>query len=58
MSSLDVNKLIEIYLSSFPDASYYGNDFLKKFDINEFKPEESLVIPTASVCFLSTLNGF
>lgn len=58
MSSLDVNKLIEIYLSSFPDASYYGNRFLKKFDINEFKPEESLVIPTASVCFLSTLNGF
>lgn len=58
ISSLDVNKLIEIYLSSFPDASYYGNRFLKKFDINDFRPEASLVIPTASVCFVNTFSNF
>lgn len=58
ISSLDVNKLIEIYLDSFPDASYYGNRFLKKFDINAFNPEDSLIIPTASICFLNTLDNF
>lgn len=58
ISSLDVNKLIEFYLSSFPDASYYGSRFLRKFDINDFNPENSLVIPTASVCFLNTLQHF
>lgn len=52
ISSLDSSKLIEVYLESFPDASYYGNRFLRKFDINEFDPSRSIVIPTASVCFL------
>lgn len=58
ISSLDVNKLIEIYVNSFPDASYYGNRFLKKFDINDFNPKDSLVIPTASICFLNALEHF
>ena len=58
ISSLDVSKLIDIYLQSFPDASYYGNRFLKKFDINDFTPDESLIIPTASICFLNTLTDF
>lgn len=58
INSLDANKLIELYLEAFPDSSYYGNRFLKKFDLNAFDPENSLVIPTASVCFLNTTNGF
>ncbi|WP_221944970.1 DEAD/DEAH box helicase [Photobacterium carnosum] len=53
IASLDVNRLIERYLESFPDVSYYGNRFLSKFDLNNFNPEKSLNIPTASVCFLN-----
>lgn len=56
--SLDSNKLIELYLEAFPDSSYYGSRFLRKFDLNEFEPEASLNIPTASVCFLNTTEGF
>lgn len=56
--SLDANKLIELYLEAFPDSSYYSNRFLRKFDLNEFDPETSLNIPTASVCFLNTTDGF
>ena len=56
--SLDANKLIELYIEAFPDSSYYGNRFLRKFDLNEFEPESSLNIPTASVCFLNTTDGF
>ncbi|MFH7587627.1 DEAD/DEAH box helicase [Oceanimonas smirnovii] len=58
ISSLDSNKLIELYLEAFPDASYYGNRFLRKFDFNDFKPEHSLNIPTASICFLNTSSDF
>ncbi|MCK0713583.1 DEAD/DEAH box helicase [Chromohalobacter sarecensis] len=56
--SLDANRLIELYLEAFPDSSYYGNRFLRKFELNEFDPETSLNIPTASVCFLNTTEGF
>lgn len=56
--SLDANKLIELYLEAFPDSSYYGNRFLRKFNLNEFNPEASLNIPTASVCFFNTTEGF
>lgn len=58
IASLDINKLIELYLEAFPDASYYGNRFLSKFDLNAFNPERSLNIPTASICFLSQSQGF
>ncbi|WP_429100455.1 DEAD/DEAH box helicase [Aeromonas veronii] len=58
IASLDTNKLIDIYLDAFPDASYYGNRFLSKFNINDFTPSSSLIIPTASVCFLNKSNGF
>lgn len=58
ITSLDTNKLIDTYLDAFPNASYYGNRFLSKFDINEFTPSSSLVIPTASVCFINKLNEF
>lgn len=58
IASLDINKLIELYLEAFPDASYYGNRFLSKFDLNAFNPEVSLNIPTASVCFLNQSAEF
>jgi hypothetical protein len=58
IASLDINKLIELYLEAFPDASYYGNRFLSKFDLNDFDPTNSLNIPTASVCFLNQSPGF
>tara|TARA_R110001583_G_scaffold124593_1_gene275991 strand:+ start:8225 stop:11278 length:3054 start_codon:yes stop_codon:yes gene_type:complete len=58
IASLDINKLIEVYLEAFPDASYYGNRFLSKFDLNAFNPAQSLNIPTASICFLNQSVGF
>lgn len=58
IASLDVNKLIESYLESFPDVSYYDKGFASKFDINNFDPVKSLNIPTASVCFLTKNKGF
>ncbi|MEY8251064.1 MAG: DEAD/DEAH box helicase family protein [Colwellia sp.] len=58
ISSLDTNALIERYLEAFPDASYYGNRFLSKFDLNDFNPSEALNIPTASICFLNQSLGF
>lgn len=58
ISSLNASKLIELYLEAFPDASYYGNRFLGKFDLNTFNPENSLNIPTASICFLYSMAGF
>ncbi len=58
IASLDASKLIEQYLEAFPDVSYYGNRFLGKFDLNSFDPENSLNIPTASICFLNSKIGF
>jgi superfamily II DNA or RNA helicase len=58
IASLDINKLIELYLEAFPDASYYGKRFLRKFDLNTFNPADSLNIPTASICFLNQTGGF
>ncbi|WP_095139672.1 DEAD/DEAH box helicase [Pseudomonas sp. Irchel s3a10] len=58
ISSLNTNKLIETYLETFPEASYHNKNFLKKFDLNNFKPEGSLIIPTVSVCFINTHESF
>lgn len=58
IASLDSNKLIERYLEAFPNASYYGNRFVSKFDLNTFDPIKSLNIPTASICFLNQSTGF
>jgi len=57
-ASLDTSRLIESYLDSFPEASYYGKSFMRKFDLNRFNPTSSLSIPTASVCFLEKKEGF
>ncbi|RCU45678.1 restriction endonuclease subunit R [Corallincola holothuriorum] len=58
LHSLDAGKLIETYMEAFPNASYFGNSFLSKFNLNNFEPEHSLVIPRASVCFLRSKEDF
>ncbi|MFC3680160.1 DEAD/DEAH box helicase [Bacterioplanoides pacificum] len=58
IGSLDTSALINGYMNSFPDSSYYGNRFLEKFNLNDFDPLVSLNIPTASVCFLNKLESF
>jgi len=58
LSSLDSAKLIELYLEAFPDFSYHQSRFVGKFNINNFDPDEALVIPTASICFLHTRSDF
>lgn len=58
LASLDSSKLIELYLEAFPEFSYHENRFVGKFDISTFDPDLALSIPTASICFLQTLNGF
>lgn len=58
LNSLDSAKLIELYLDAFPSYSYHQNRFVGKFNINDFDPDNALVIPTASICFLNTQSGF
>ena len=58
LASLDTGKLIELYLEAFPDFSYHENKFVGKFNLNSFDPDKALSIPTASICFLETTNGF
>ncbi|HBC7418060.1 TPA: DEAD/DEAH box helicase family protein [Serratia marcescens] len=58
LGSLNTSLLIERYLSEFPDASYYGNRFIRKFNLTDFDPSKSLVIPSASVCFYKTHEDF
>jgi len=58
LSSLNSAKLIELYLNAFPEYSYHENRFVGKFDINSFVPDDTLRIPTASVCFFKTEPGF
>lgn len=58
IASLDASKLIEQYLDAFPESSYYEKNFLQRFDLNSITPSDSIKIPTASICFLRTLEGF
>lgn len=58
LKSLNTAGLIDSYLEAFPDFSYFGSGFKKKFNLKEFDPIESLVIPLASVCFLKKKHGF
>lgn len=52
LSSLDTAQLIDTYLDSFPDMSYFDSGFKRKFNFSEFDPKFSLTIPLASVCFI------
>lgn len=56
--SLDTASLIESYLDVFPDVTYLGSNFKRKFDIQSIDVDKDVVIPTASVCFLSVGPGF
>lgn len=52
LASLDTAKLIDTYLESFPDISYFDSGFKKKFNFSTFDAKRSLSIPLASVCFI------
>lgn len=58
LKSLDTITVLNNYLDAFPENSYFGKQFRKMFDLNAFKPEKSLIIPKATVCFLKKLPDF
>ncbi|MDC4787057.1 DEAD/DEAH box helicase [Acinetobacter baumannii] len=58
LETLDTALLVERYLDVFPEHSYFGSCYRKKFDFNEFNPILSLEIPLASVCFYYKLTNF
>ncbi|NKG33561.1 DEAD/DEAH box helicase [Acinetobacter junii] len=58
LNSLNTAGLIDRYLEAFPDISYFGSGFKRKFNLKEFDPVQSLVIPLASVCFIKKKHGF
>lgn len=58
LNTLDTASLLETYLSAFPDVSYFGATFKRKFDLKAFDPQKSLVIPLASVCFIAKRDHF
>lgn len=58
LASLDTAKLIDTYLESFPDVSYFDSGFKRKFNFSTFDPKKSLSIPLASVCFIKKSISF
>ncbi|EED40814.1 type III restriction enzyme, res subunit [Stenotrophomonas sp. SKA14] len=56
--SLDIASLIESYLNVFPDVTYLGSTFKRKFDIQSIDVDKDVVVPMASVCFLSVESEF
>ncbi len=58
LTSLDTAGLIDSYLEAFPDVSYFQSGYKRKFNLKTFDPEESLVIPLASICFIQKSAGF
>ncbi len=58
LSSLDTAQLIDTYLESFPDISYFNSWFRRKFEFSTFDPKQSLAIPLASVCFIRKSKDF
>lgn len=58
LKTLNTSNLIESYLDAFPEYSYYGSNYTKKFDFEKFDPIDSLEIPLASVCFYFKQEGF
>lgn len=58
LNTLNTANLIDKYLDAFPDRSYFGSNYRKKFNFKEFNPTESLEIPLASVCFYNKLENF
>jgi superfamily II DNA or RNA helicase len=58
LKSLDTAGLLESYMGAFPKYSYFDSEFKRKFDLDEFDPQDSLVIPLASVCFVKKTSSF
>lgn len=58
LNSLNTASLIDSYLETFPEYSYFYSSFKKKFNLKEFNPKKSLNIPLASVCFVKKSDGF
>jgi superfamily II DNA or RNA helicase len=57
-ASLNTAKLLNTYLDVFPDRSYFGSSFKKRFDFNDIEPKTDLTIPLASGCFIKKASGF
>lgn len=58
LKSLDTSALIDSYLSSFPEHSYFDTGFKRKFDLNSFDLSNDLKLPLASICFINKRKFF
>ncbi|PTV59679.1 DEAD/DEAH box helicase [Pseudomonas putida] len=58
VKSLSTSYLIESFLSSFPQQSYFSGRFRERVDLNSITPEKDLTIPLASVCFIQKQADF
>lgn len=58
LRSLDTASLISSYLGAFPDYSYFGSSFKRKFNLNEFDPAAAILVPLASMCFVKKKSKF
>lgn len=58
LKSLDTSALIDSYLDSFPEHSYFDSGFKRKFDLSNFDLMEDLKLPLASICFISKNADF
>jgi superfamily II DNA or RNA helicase len=58
LKSLDTSALIDSYLESFPEYSYFDAGFKRKFDLNSFDLSRDLKLPLASICFINKNKYF
>jgi len=58
LKSLDTSALIDSYLESFPEHSYFDSGFKRKFDLNSFDISRDLKLPLASICFINKNKCF
>jgi superfamily II DNA or RNA helicase len=58
LKSLDTSALIDSYLDSFPEHSYFDAGFKRKFDLNSFDLYSDLKLPLASICFINKNEFF
>lgn len=58
VGSLSTSYLIESFLESFPRYSYFDGRFKERVDLNIIDPEDDLIIPHASVCFIQKEDDF
>jgi superfamily II DNA or RNA helicase len=58
VKSLSTTYLIESFLDSFPQYSYFGGRFKQLVDLNKLSPEDDIKIPQASICFVEKGDDF